>query len=148
MEKIQKQREDDDYNEPSAKPGRGPDLQPRQHQPRVMDSAVGESPRDWTKLDISRSLRVLRVGTVEQIDRELRKLHLRWWHATRKQMEATLKAGGIPRKTLDRIPGVIDTCRECRAWTLSKPDVIPTVELTTKQNETVEQEMQGFQHDR
>ena len=46
QEKLRKQREDDSYNGSSDKPGRGPDLQPRQHQPRVMDSAAGENPRD------------------------------------------------------------------------------------------------------
>ena len=133
QEELRKQKE-----EAEAKSGRGPDLQPGQHQPRVMDSAAGENIKDWTIFDISRSLRILRVGTIEHVEREVRKLHLRSWHATRKDMEETLKAAGMLSKILDRIAGIIDTCRECRAWTSSKPDVTPTVELVMKQNERIE----------
>ena len=79
QEKLRKQRE-----ETEVKSGRGPDLQPRQHQPLIMDSAAGESVKDWTKSDISLSLRILKGGTIEQIDRDLTKLDLRLWDATRK----------------------------------------------------------------
>ena len=63
-----------------------------------MHSAAGETIKDWTKFDDSRSLRILRLGTIEHVDREVRKLDLRWWHGTRKQMEDHLKAAGMPSK--------------------------------------------------
>ena len=118
--------------------GRGPDLQPRAPRVRVLDRAVGEATEDWTAFDINQSMRMLRTGTDAQITRELRKLHIRWWHATRTQMEKILHAAGVPREVLQRIPAIVDTCRECRAWQRPGPDVTPSVDLVMQQNEQVE----------
>ena len=101
--------------------GRGPDRGARNLQPRIVDRAVGENPTDWTSFDISRSLRLLRNGDPAQQQREIRKLHLRWWHGTRKQMETSLGAAGAPQRALDMIPDVIEKCRECRAWSRPRP---------------------------
>ena len=68
---------------PTPRAVRGPDLQPRQVQPRLLDRAVGDVHEDWTSLDVNRSMRMLRTGSEAQIRRELRKLHLRWWHECR-----------------------------------------------------------------
>ena len=68
----------------------------RPQQPQVVEKAVGEEVKDWTKFDTGRSIRILRIGTEAQMTRELRKLHLRWWHATRSQMEKTLTFAGVP----------------------------------------------------
>ena len=120
---------------------RGPDLQPRaqrQDQRRVVDQSVGQNPSDWTSFDVSTSLRVFRVGTEAQQRRELRKLHLRWWHAGRAPMERILAAAGIPQKVIHMIPDILDTCRECRMWKRPAADITPSIELTVKQNEVVE----------
>ena len=53
-------------------------------------------------------------------------------------MEGTLRAAGFPPRVLAYIPEIIDTCRECRAWTKHGPDVTPSVGLTQNQNEAVE----------
>ena len=116
----------------------------RQQQPKVVEKAVGEEDKDWTKFDIGRSIRILRIGTEAQITRELRKLHLRWWHATRSQMEKTLGLAGVPRKVIDMIPGIVDTCRECRAWAPPKADITPAVELVTAQNDTIEADLMFY----
>ena len=47
-------------------------------------------------------------------------------------------AAGVPADVVALVPGVVDTCRECRAWQRGGPDITPSVELTTKQNEQVE----------
>ena len=131
--------EDADSHPPRQ--GRGPDQQPRavrQDQPRVIEAAVGDNPSDWTSFDVSRSLRKLRTGNPALIERELRKLHLRWWHATRAAMERVLGAAGIPNEILNKIAAIIDTCRECRVWKRPAHDPTQAVELTTRQNEVVE----------
>ena len=116
----------------------------RQQQSKVIDKAAGEEVKDWTKFDIGCSIRILRIGTEAQITRELRKLHLRWWHATRSQMEKTLTLAGVPSKAIQMIPGIIDTCRECRAWATPKADITPAVELVTAQNDTVEADLMFY----
>ena len=55
----------------------------RQQQPKVIDKGAGEEVKDWTKFDIGRSIRILRIGIEAQITRGFRLLHLRWWHTTR-----------------------------------------------------------------
>ena len=76
---------------------------PRAARAIVVDRAVGGS-SDWTSFDVSKSLRMLRTGSPSDITRTLRKLHLRWWHATRTQMEKMLHAAGVPQGVLDKIP--------------------------------------------
>ena len=83
-------------------------------------------------------MRILRIGTEAQAIREIRELDLRWWHVTQSNMEMILKLAGVKTKTITLIPGVTDTCRECRAWASPQPDVTLAVELTTAHNENVE----------
>ena len=42
------------------------------------------------------------------------------------------------------IPGVVDTCRECRASASPKPDATPEVELTIAQNVNVESDIMYY----
>ena len=91
-------------------------------------------PDDWSSSDISTSLRTLRHGTPAQVLREVRKLHLRWWHARRAWMEAISKAAGLPQSSVDLVAGVVQTCRECRAWAATAPEVTPAAEWSWKQD--------------
>ena len=43
------------------------DRQPRQQQPNIVDKAVGDDVKDWTKSDVGRSVRILRIGTEAQL---------------------------------------------------------------------------------
>ena len=104
----------------------------------MIDAATGETNEDWTSFDVHKSRRLLKTGDAAQQRQELRKLHLRWWHATRKQMETELKVAGAGQDILGMIPSIVETCRECRAWQDRGPDITPSVELVTKQNEQVE----------
>jgi hypothetical protein len=78
---------------------------------------------DWTSFDVSSALRVLRAGNEASIRRTLRRLHLRWWHASTANMNRLLSAAGCPNTTLQLIPEIVDTCRACRLWhqPLSRP---------------------------
>ena len=42
------------------------------------------------------------------------------------------------------IPGIIDTCRECRAWATPTADITPAVERVTAQNDTVETDLMFY----
>ena len=64
-------------------------------------------PDDWSQFDINRSLRALRFGKEPDQRLILRKLHLRWWHATASAMARLLKASGVPDLTLGLIPDIV-----------------------------------------
>jgi hypothetical protein len=114
--------------------------------PVVREFAPGtdNSPSDWTRFSIDRSLRVLKTGTDEQRRKELRKLHLRWWHAPRTPLENILKAGGIDERTISWIPDIIDTCRSCRPWQPHKDSPQTTIDLPCKQNDKVEADIMFY----
>ena len=111
---------------------------------RQVDVAVGVTPDDWTSFDVTKSLRMLRTGTKAQKERELRKLHHRWWHATRVQMEKVLHAAGVPGDVLGMIQVIIETCRQCRTWAKHGDEVTPSVELHMEQNHTVEADIMFY----
>eukprot|EP00975_Prorocentrum_lima_P048972 10246123-Prorocentrum_lima.AAC.1 len=46
----------------------------------------------------------------------LRKLHLRWWHASHKQMHNILAVVGVPPTTLSILPHITDTGKICRQF--------------------------------
>ena len=89
-------------------------------------------PPDWTRFDIGVSLRNLRSFVPSVIQRELRKLHLRWWHASEGRMRTILKAVGLEEAKLNMIKPIVDTCRECRAWQRRGNRSIPSISLPTK----------------
>ena len=73
-------------------------------------------PSDWSSFDVSSSLRGICFSDEDGQRRILRKLHIRWWHISVQRLKAILHRVGIPKKTLDMIDGIVDTCRICRTW--------------------------------
>ena len=115
--------------------GRGPDQEPRE---RRTYASTGTGPArlpDWTRFNIQVSLRNLRSYNPTVVQRELRKLHLRWWHAREPKMRTILTAAGLDEVRLAMIKSIVDTCRECRAWQKRGNEVIPSVDIPTKFNE-------------
>ena len=56
-------------------------------EPKSRTIGVGdEQYADWTRFDINVSLRNLRSDDPRVVRNELRKLHLRWWHASEPKM--------------------------------------------------------------
>ena len=124
---------------PSDEPAkRGPDSYQRTKRTySSTGSGVARLP-DWSRFDIQISLRNLRSYEPAVITRELRKLHLRWWHAREPKMRTLLQAAGLDEARLAMIKPIIDTCRECRAWQKRGNVVMPSVEITTKFNQAGE----------
>ena len=125
----------------AAPASRGPDKQPRfPETPQSLDDMA----TDWSKFDIDSSLRTLRHGNESQQMREVRKLHLRWWHGSRSAMERFFRAGSLPQATIDMIRNVIATCRICRAWALPSPEVTPSLTLVDQQDVEIEADILMF----
>ena len=122
-----------------AEPSSGSGLRAPRSRRSFQDAGSGpERAADWTRYDISRSLRVLRTGSENAIMVELRKLHLRLWHAGRQSMTAILRSAGLGAKVLDCVPKVIQTCRECRNWQPPKPNTQHSLSVSLRCNEHVE----------
>ena len=85
---------------------------------RQFESTASGEPKwpDWTRFDVQASLKRLRSYNPRVVTTELRKLHLRWWHAKEPTMRAILSAAGLDEARLSLIKPIVDTCRECRCW--------------------------------
>ena len=49
-----------------------------------------------------------------------------------------LKAAGISQATINMVPAIVDTCRECRAWKPPGNQTVPSVTISTRFNQHVE----------
>ena len=68
----------------------------------------------------------------------LRKLHVRWWHASEHVMKRFLDRVGVAEKVLQLIPEIVQTCKICRKWAKLGPDNVCSVEIPDKFNDQVE----------
>ena len=126
--------------------GRGPDALQRIRRTYKEGDTQTPDPSDWTSFDISASLRGLRLAPEAGQRRILRKLHLRWWHASANRMEQLLKAAGLDRKILDLIPEIVDSCRVCRTWQRPSSDNVASSRLVTGFNLEVEGDIMFIHH--
>ena len=128
---------------PVENPGR--EIVPRGPYRRFVDADAGhEHPADWTRFDITHSLRSLRANHEPTILRTLRKLHLRWWHAGITNMTNVLRNAGVNEEVIRYIPDVINTCRECRKWVPRARETQPSVSIALGFNEVVETDLMFY----
>ena len=144
--------EDDEPHHPKRYRGqRGKDKQRRKRRQdfikriQMIDRGTA-CPADWRDFDVKDSIRNLGSADASniQIVLELRKLHIRWWHATRTSMEKILKAAGIKPSIIALVPRIIDTCRQCRAYQRPGPHPKTTTTLATDINEIVEADIMFY----
>ena len=106
----------------------------------IMSTVFDRMP-DWTRFDVGSTLRALKSGPDIIKTCLLRKLHLRWWHASETKMRKTLSAAGIPESVLALIRDVTANCRQCREWTKPPPDEKGKVEVPQAINDSVEADL-------
>lgn len=106
---------------PRERAARGPDQGERVRR-SLRDQGTGpESPHDWSYFDIGRVVRLFRTNREGAIRLTLRKLHVRWWHASEHTMRRFLERVGVSQRVLDLIPSAVQTCTVCRAWAKPGP---------------------------
>ena len=116
------------------------------HQVRKRDIQVPIAPphdadeRDesWSAMDWKKVLKELDDPNVEVVKRRLRRIHLRWYHATAPPMIRLLEMIGAPDSTLKMIADIVATCRVCRTWIRRAPDVKHAVRLSIRFNQCVQ----------
>ena len=50
------------------------------------------------------------------VQRTLRRMHIRLWHAPAQRLRDLLSAAGLPTEVLNMVQDVVDTCTVCRTW--------------------------------
>ena len=89
-------------------------------------------------------MKALRVCDEPARRRILRKLHIRWWHATAAQMKRLLQQAGQPVEVVDLIDGIVDTCAVCRTWMTPRPDSQASANVTQIFNHQVELDLMYY----
>ena len=124
--------------EAAPRQGRGPDQQQRVRRTYRDVGANPERPDDWTNFDIGRVVRLFRTDKIGAIRLSLRKLHVRWWHASHHTMRRMLERCGVADHVLQMIPEVCQTCTVCREWAKPGPSNASNVEIADTFNTQVE----------
>ena len=136
----------EDGDQPAEAPVAGTRAPHTRNRRKFADTGVGTEKRsDWTRFEIGSVLRVLKMAQEKSvIQRELRKLHLRWWHAPKTSMVRVLEAAGLPKDVLNMVPDIVETCRECRKWQKPAHDTVATIKMSTKFNQHVEMDLMFY----
>ena len=122
----------------ASQSGRGPDREQRERRTYRDEGTSTESPADWTNFDIGRCVRIFRTNRDTAIKHTLRKLHVRWWHASELTMRRFLERVGVADKVLDMLPDVVHSCPVCREWARPGPANVSSTELADNFNQQVE----------
>ena len=112
---------------------RGPDTVQRVRR-TYQDEQVGPpNPSDWVSFDVGNTMRALRNNGRTVQRKLIRKLHIRWWHASAQAMTRLLERGGVPKEALEIIPDIVDTCAACRTWSQPLPQSVASVNTYSRQ---------------
>jgi hypothetical protein len=95
---------------------RGPDHFRRSHESHTVRDQGGDpgNPSGWAYVDIGRVVRLFRADRVSYI--RLRKLHVRWCHASADATKIFLDSVGVTAKVLEPTPEICRTCSVRRGW--------------------------------
>ena len=114
---------------------------PREARPVEAAGAEEDDAERWTAFDLGRALidlRSLREGVVR---RALRKLHVRWFHASAQKMKTLLTAAGVPQDIMVLVQQIVDTCDICRNWSRPGPRAVTSSTVTTRFNQEVQTDL-------
>ena len=118
--------------------GRGPDQEPRVRRSFRDQGENPENPDDWSSFDIGKIVRLFRTTRQSAIRLSLRKLHVRWWHASKHTMHKFLERVGVNDAVLRLIPEICDTCKVCREWQKPAPSNVCSTEFADTFNQQAE----------
>lgn len=130
--------------DPAAEPmEHGHDHEPPPMQPLAQPLGEDQVP-EWSSWDLGVQLRALRSTQADgQVDlpralRALKRLHMRWWHASATKMRQLLSHAGVQESILRLLPGLIDSCKICRLWRRPGNRAVTTSRITNRFNELVQ----------
>jgi len=87
---------------------------------------------------MGRALNLLHSRDENVVRRTLRRLHIRFWHASASRLEELLRHAGAPSSVMAAVKEIVDTCCICRMWQKPRPKAVATTRLSTAFNEIVQ----------
>ena len=140
MRSLMQQWDEDELRQPAEAPEDGVELLPPALNPQP---PIGAEPDidiqpEWSSFDLGSALRALRSDNVGHQNKALRRLHLRWFHASTSRMTGLLKAAGVSNAVLQRIAATVDSCKICRMWKAPGRRTMTSSSLAEKFNEVVQ----------
>ena len=102
------------------------------------DEHGGDRRPGWSKFDLGQALQALRSVREGVVRRALRKLHLRWYHASADKMRALLQAAGVSREVVALVGEIVDSCTVCRCWARPGNKSVVSGKVTEAMNELVQ----------
>ncbi|CAK0873269.1 unnamed protein product [Prorocentrum cordatum] len=93
---------------------------------------------DWTQWDMGRAIQGLRSAVPGMVQRPLRRMHIRLWHAPAERLRDLLSAAGLPREVINMVQDVVDTCTVCREWQRRGEKPVTSLTFTTTFNEGIQ----------
>ena len=104
-----------------------------------------ERDQDWSAMNWKKSLKELCDPYIEVVKRRLRRIHLRWYHATAPSMIRLLEMVGCPDTTIKLIPDIVATCRVCRTWARKAPDTKLAIRLSVRFNQCIQVDLMFYE---
>eukprot|EP00971_Amphidinium_carterae_P349276 6490937-Amphidinium_carterae.1 len=97
---------------------------------------------DWSAWDLRRVGRWLRdTSNINQVRAVLRRLHVRWWHASADKMQQILRTCGVADAVLNEIRPVCEACAICRKWKKPNPQPRTTARFSSDFNQAVQMDI-------
>eukprot|EP00971_Amphidinium_carterae_P350102 6491381-Amphidinium_carterae.1 len=97
---------------------------------------------DWSAWDLRKVGKWLRDTTnINKIRAVLRRLHVRWWHASPDKMEQILRTCGVSDVVLSEVRLVCETCSICRKWRKPNPQPKTTARFSTDFNQALQMDI-------
>ena len=93
---------------------------------------------DWQAFDLGKAIRLLHSKDDGVIRRTLRRLHVRFWHASTRRLTELLRKAGAPDAALKLVATIVETCRTCRMWTRPTARSMTRVSLAQDFNQMVQ----------
>ena len=106
-----------DYDEPpveaegSASSGGSPPARPKKGNNVDAGTQAETSTAEWTSDDMRRALRLLHSVDPGVVERTLRRLHIRLWHAPAARMIELRRMAGAHTAAIKLVKEIVDTCR-------------------------------------
>ena len=140
MRSLMQEWDEEESKQPAEAAEDGAELLPPAINPQP---AIGAEPDidiqpEWSSFDLGSSLRALRSDNVGHQNKALRRLHLRWFHASTARMTGLLRAAGVSAGVLQRISATVDSCKICRMWKAPGRKTTTTSSLADKFNEVIQ----------
>eukprot|EP00971_Amphidinium_carterae_P188088 3733277-Amphidinium_carterae.4 len=99
---------------------------------------------DWRFYDTNKAVRLLHSPNQQTRLATLRRLHVRWYHCSREQLERILRASGVQGPALEELSIITSTRAVCRSWDSPTARSMTTTRTITDFNSLVQMDVMYY----